>query len=106
MSKLHSYRIQLHCDRQMHIDINHFAKQRGLSQSAAARILIDRSLSQRSDAVSASLDRMENYLESILHASIATRVLTSDIAQNSGVKMTSDEFRERIATLSTRYTKS
>ena len=31
MSKSHPYRIQLHCDKKMHSDINKFAEQKGIT---------------------------------------------------------------------------
>ena len=103
MSKSHPYRIQLHCDKKMHSDINKFAEQKGLSQSAASRILIERSLMQRSDEISHRLDRVDGYLEAILHASSASRILASDAAQSAGSKLSGDELRDRISKLITRY---
>ncbi len=103
MSKSHPYRIQLHCDKKMHADINTFAEQRGLSQSAASRILIERALIQRSDEITHRLDRIDGYLEAILHASSASRILASEAVQSAGSKLSGDELRERIAKLITRY---
>jgi hypothetical protein len=103
MSKSHQYRIQLHCDKKMHAEINLFAQQRGLSQSAASRLLIDRALIQKSDETTYRLDNIDSYLEAILHASSAARILASDAAQAAGSKLSGDELRERIANLLTRY---
>ncbi len=51
MSKTHAYRIQLHCDRKMHSEVKIFSEKRGLSQSAAARVLLERALIQKRDEV-------------------------------------------------------
>lgn len=103
MSKSHSYRVQLHCDKKMHADINLFADERGLSQSAASRILIEQSLIRRSDEVTHRLDKIDGVLDAILHASSASRILASDAAQNAGSKMSGDELRERVSKLVARY---
>lgn len=103
MSKLHPYRIQLHCDRKMHAYINKFAEERGLSQSAAARLLIERAATIKNDEVTRRLDKLDGYLESVLHVSSVNRVLSSDIAQKSGVEISNEELKERVAKLMQRY---
>lgn len=103
MSKLHPYRVQLHCDRKMHQCINQFAEERGLSQSAAARLLIDRSMVQKNDEITDRLDKLEKHIESVLHASSVNRILSSDIAQKSGVQISNEELKERVAKLMQRY---
>ncbi len=103
MSQSHPYRVQLHCDRQMHSDINQFAEQRGLSQSGAARILIGRALLQKNDEVSGCLDRMTSCLEAILHASVASRILAADAGQSAGSTLSGDQLRERISSMLQRY---
>ncbi len=103
MSKLHPYRIQLHCDRKMHGYINKFAEDRGLSQSAAARLLIERSTLQKNDEIAKQLDKLESYLKSVMHLSSVNRVLSSDIAHKSGVQISSNELKERVAKLMQRY---
>lgn len=103
MSKLHPYRIQLHCDRKMHGYINKFAEERGLSQSAAARLLIERSALQKNDEVTKRLEKLESYLESVLHVSSVNRILASDIAQKSGVQISNEGLKERVAKLMQRY---
>ena len=105
MSKTHPYRIQLHCNQSMHKDINIFAESRGLSQSAAARILVERALMQKSDEVTTRFDKMEGYLSAILHASSVTRVLAADAAKKSGSEISGDELRERVSHLLQRYKK-
>lgn len=103
MSKLHPYRIQLHCDRKMHQYINKFAEERGLSQSAAARLLIERSALQKNEEVTKRLDKLESNLESVLHLSSVNRILSSDIAQKTGVQISNDELKERVAKMMQRY---
>jgi len=103
MSKSHSYRVQIHCDRQMYASINLFAEQRGLSQSAATRILIERALAKSNDEFISRLDKIDAYLESILHASTASRILSADAAQNSGSTLSGEDLRERITKLIARY---
>ena len=103
MSKSHAYRIQLHCNQSMHKDIKIFAETRGLSQSAAARILVERALMQKSDEVTTRFDRIEGYLSAIIHASSVTRVLAADAAKKSGSEISGDELRERVAHLLQRY---
>lgn len=103
MSKAHPYRIQLHCDRAMHADVMEFANKRGLSHSAAARVLIERALVRDSDTVPHRIERLEGYLNAILHAVTFSRVLTSDLAKKSGIDLSSDEFQERIGKIMQRY---
>ena len=103
MSKLHPYRIQLHCDRKMHGYINKFAEERGLSQSAAARLLIERAVTIKNDEITKRLDKLENYLESVLHVSSVNRIISSDVAGKSGVNISSDELKERVAKMMQRY---
>lgn len=103
MSKSHAYRIQLHCNQSMHKDIKVFAESRGLSQSAAARILIERALMKKNDEVATRFDKMEVYLSAILHASSVSRVLAADAAKKSGSEITGDELRERVSFLLQRY---
>jgi len=103
MSKTHAYRIQLHCSKQMHRDLNHFAEQRGLSLSAAARALVDRALSVKSDEVTYKLDEMNRTINSVLHASAVSRVLAAEIAQHSGSKLSGDELKERVVRVVERY---
>lgn len=103
MSKSHPYRVQLHCDKQMYSELNTFADQRGLSQSAASRLLIDRALLQRSDEVTRRLDRVDGYLEAILHASSTSRIFASEAAQCVGSTLTEEQVRERLVKLISRY---
>lgn len=103
MSKTHPYRIQLHCSKQMHKDLNHFAEQRGLSQSAAARILVERALAAKSDEISYRLDEIHRTIYSVLHASAVSRILAAEIAQYSGSKLSGDELKERVSRLLQRY---
>ena len=103
MSKTHSYRIQLHCSKQMHSDLNHFAEQRGLSLSAAARVLVDRALSVKSDEVTYKLDEIHQTINSVLHAAVVSRILSAEIAQQSGSKLSGVELKERVARLVQRY---
>lgn len=106
MSKSHIYRIQIHCNKQMHRDIKAFAERRGLSQSAASRFLIERALIQRNDEIVGRLDRVDSYLESILHAASASRVLAAELASSSGSHLSSEDLRERISKLMKRYKQS
>jgi len=103
MSKTHPYRIQLHCDRQMNSDIKSFAESRGLSDSAAARYLIERALVQKNDEITGRLDKIESYLNAVLHASSAARVLAADAAKHSGSELSGEQLRERIGGLLKRY---
>jgi hypothetical protein len=103
MSKSHTYRIQLHCNKQMHTQINRFSQERGLSQSGAARVLIDRALAAKNDELTETLDELNRVLQSILHAASASRVFASEAAQAAGTTITNDEFKERIVNLIKRY---
>jgi len=103
MSKQHPYRIQLHCDRQMHSEINKFANQRGLSQSGAARILIDRSLVEKNDELVEKINEITRLLQAVLHAAAASRVFASEAAQGVGANVSNDEFKQRIINLVKRY---
>jgi len=103
MSKSHPYRIQLHCDKQMHNEISDFAQDRGLSQSAAARVLVDRSLCSQSDAVSSQLNELNRLLKAVLHASSAARILASEAVKQAGTNLSSEELIERVARLLERY---
>jgi hypothetical protein len=103
MSKTHTYRLQLHCSRVMHAEISEIAQRSGVSQSAAARALIDRALYTRNDQMDQRLTQQEAYLEAVLHTAAATRVLVTDLAQHAGVTPTPDNFRERISRIIERY---
>lgn len=103
MSKTHAYRIQLHCSKQMYRDLNHFAEERGLSQSAAARTLVERALVAKSDEVTEKLDEINRTISSVLHAATVSRILSAEIAQHSGSKLSGDELKERVARLVKRY---
>lgn len=103
MSKTHAYRIQLHCSKQMHRDLNHFAEQRGLSQSAAARTLVERALVARSDEVTEKLDEITRTLSSVLHAASVSRILAAETALHSGSKLSGDELKERVTRVLERY---
>jgi hypothetical protein len=103
MSKIHPFRVQLHCDQHMHALITRFASQRGLSQSAAARYLVDRALTATSDDLTGRLDVLEHQLGAILHASCATRIMASELGSKAGVDLQPEEYRQRIAKLVERY---
>ena len=103
MSKSHPFRIQLHCNKQMHRQINQFSRERGLSQSGAARVLIDRALAAKNDELTEKIDEINRLLQSILHAASASRVFASEAAQAAGTTITNDEFKERIVNLIKRY---
>jgi uncharacterized NAD(P)/FAD-binding protein YdhS len=105
MSKSHPYRIQLHCNKQMHNEINNFAQERGLSQSATARVLIDRALSSENDAISAQLNELSRLVKAVLHASSASRVLASEAVKQIGSDLTGEELIERVTRLLERYKK-
>lgn len=103
MSNSHSYRVQLHCDKQTFEEILMFARQRGLSKSAAARLLVDRGLNQNGDLLAARLDRLESKVESVLHASSAARVLSSELVRHERIELSKEDFSERIKVLVERY---
>lgn len=60
MSKSHPYRVQVHCDKQLHTKIVKYAEDRGISQSAAGRILIEQALANESTKIN---DRIDNLVE-------------------------------------------
>ena len=103
MSKSHPFRIQLHCNKQMYMQINKFSTERGLSQSGAARVLIDRAFSAKNDELNEKIEELNRLLKSILHAASASRVFASEAAQAAGTTITNDEFKERIINLIKRY---
>lgn len=103
MSQSHSYRVQIHCDREMFSDIRAFAEKRGISQSAAARVLIERALLMDSDKSTQRFDRVDRYLDAILHAATVSRVLQASAAERSGISMTPEELRSRTASIMDRY---
>jgi len=105
MSKSHSYRIQLHCNQNMYKQINHFAEVRGLSQSGAARVLVDHALAAKNDELYQQIDEINRLLQAVLHAASASRVFASEAAQAAGTTVSSDEFKERIMSLIKRYNK-
>jgi hypothetical protein len=87
----------------MYSQINKFSEERGLSQSGAARILIDRALAAKNDALNEKFEGLNRQLQSILHAASASRVFASEAAQAAGTTITNDEFKERIVNLIKRY---
>ena len=105
MSKSHPYRIQLHCDKQMHNDINTFAQERGLSQSAAARVLVDRALCSENDAISSKLNELSRLVKAVLHASSTARVLASEAVKQTDSNLSGEDLIERVARLLERYKK-
>lgn len=103
MSKSHLYRVQLHCNQKMYKQITRFAEARGLSQSGAARVLVDRALMAENDEIPQQINELKHLLKAVLHAAAASRVFASEAAQASGTAITSDEFKERIINLVNRY---
>lgn len=103
MSQSHSYRVQIHCDREIFSDIKAFAERRGLSQSAAARTLIERALLMDSDKSMQRFNRIDGYLDAILHAATVSRVLQASAAESSGISITPEELRSRTASIMARY---
>jgi predicted XRE-type DNA-binding protein len=103
MSKNHPYRVQLHCSKHLYKQIKNFAEQRGLSQSAAARILVERSINSTNDEISSRLDEQHRLLNLILHASSASRILAAEAVSKSGSTLDADELRERVNKLVERY---
>ena len=87
----------------MHNEINNFSQERGLSQSAAARVLIDRSLSSQNDSISAQLAELNRLVKAVLHASSASRILASEAAKGAGSNLTGEELIERVSRLLERY---
>lgn len=103
MSKTHPYRIQVHCTPQMHQQINQFAELRGLSTSAAARVVMERGLAKTSDDFSDQFDRLFRLLNSLLHAAVVTRILSSEAAKMVGSEVTGEDLRERVGKMLKRY---
>jgi hypothetical protein len=103
MSKVQTYRLQIHCSRSMHSQICELAKRRGLSQSGAARVLIDRALSAHDDEVSNRFATVESYLEAVLHAASVNRILSTELIQKMGDSLTVDDLRERTTRIMDRY---
>lgn len=103
MSKTHPYRVQLHCSKQMHLEIKRFAEQRGLSESAATRVLVERTLNSQNDDISLRLDELFQLVSSVLHASSAARVLAAESALQAGSTLSGDDLKERVAKIIERY---
>ena len=103
MSKSHPYRIQLHCGTAMHKKIGKFAEERGLSQSAAARILVDRGLAGGSDDIAEQLDKISLLAKSTLHAAVVSRIMASEAAHKSGSDLQGGELRARVSRMLVRY---
>ena len=103
MSKSHPYRIQLHCDKQMHNKINRFSEERGLSQSAAARILVDQALAKDSDEFCSQMDNLYRMSSAILHATVVSRLMASEAATQSGSELSGDELKGRVSKMLKRY---
>ncbi|SBT17709.1 hypothetical protein MGA5115_01825 [Marinomonas gallaica] len=103
MSKSHPYRIQVHCNQKMHKQIKQFAVERGLSESGAARALIDRAIAAQNDELHQQIDELNRLLQAVLHAATASRIFAAEAAQASGTSITNDEFKERILNLVKRY---
>ena len=103
MSKSHPYRIQLHCDEQMHKKVNRFALERGLSQSAAARLLVDQALAKESDELTNQLDGLYRISTAILHASVVSRLMASEAAKKSGADVSGEELKARVSKILKRY---
>jgi hypothetical protein len=89
----------------MHTEISNFADQRGLSQSAAARVLIDRSLCSENDAVSSQLNELVRLVKAVLHAASASRILASEAVKQAGSNLSGEELIERVSRLLERYKK-
>lgn len=103
MSKAHPYRIQLHCDKQMHNQIKRFSDERGLSDSAAARILIDRALSKVDDSLSVQIAEIDRIVKATLHASIISRLMSTEAAEKSGSELSADDIKFRVEKMKKRY---
>jgi sulfite reductase alpha subunit-like flavoprotein len=103
MSKTHSYRIQVHCSKVLHARFMQFAGNTGLGESAAARELLSRGLERSSDDVSIKLERIGRRLESILNAAVAARLFAAESMSKQMTQEESTKFRERMATIISRY---
>lgn len=103
MSKTHPYRVQLHCSKQLSSEIKEFAEQRGLSQSSAARLLVERSLNSQSDDISVRLDELFGLVNSVLHTSIVSRVLAAEAVLHTGSNLSREELKGRVGKLIERY---
>jgi len=103
MSKAHPYRVQLHCDKQMHNQIKLFSEERGLSDSAAARLLIDRGLSKDDDSLSVQLGEIDRMIKATLHASIVSRLMATEAAEKSGSELSADDIKYRVEKMKKRY---
>lgn len=87
----------------MHLDIKKFAEQRGLSESAATRVLVERALTSQNDGIDLRLDELLQLVNSVLHASSASRVLAAEAALHTGSKLSGDDLKERVSRLIERY---
>ncbi|QEY13283.1 hypothetical protein D0B88_14135 [Cellvibrio sp. KY-YJ-3] len=87
----------------MNQQIKIFAEERGLSQSAAARLLIDRGLSKNSDDISNQIDNLSRVSSAILHASVVARIMASEAAKQSGSDLSGDELKSRADKMLLRY---
>ena len=85
------------------MQINKFSNERGLSQSGAARILVDRALAAKNDELNEKIEDLNSLMQSTLHAASASRVFASAAAQAAGTTISNDEFKERIMSLIKRY---
>lgn len=103
MSKAHPYRIQLHCCQQMHNQIKRFSEERGLSDSAAARLLIDRGLAKDDDSLSVQVEQIDRLVQATLHASIVGRLMATEAAEKSGSELSGDDLKYRVAKMKERY---
>jgi len=103
MSKAHAYRVQLHCDKQMHNQIKRFSEERGLSDSAAARLLIDRGLSKDDDSLSFQMEELSRLVNATLHASIVSRLMATEAAEKSGSELSADDIKYRVEKMKKRY---
>lgn len=103
MSKSHPYRIQLHCCKQMHSQIKQFADERGLSHSAAARLLIDKGLAKDSDEIVGQMDNLYRLSSAVLHAAVVSRLMASEAAKQSGSELSGEELKGRVSKMLRRY---
>ena len=105
MSMTHPYRVQVHCDKQMHQEVKQLAEARGLSRSQAVRLLVEKALADQGGKIDYRLDAIERKIESALHAATAARVIATESAQAAGAELNSEQLRERIDALLERYNK-
>ncbi len=106
MSMTHPYRVQVHCDKQMHQEIKKLAAERGLSRSQAVRLLVEKALTDQGGKIDYRLEEIDLKLESVLRAATAARVIATASAEAAGVELDKEEINKRIAKILKNYTRT